>query len=195
MIQPSPSLQSDVAVDKTLSVSMRGGAGMPNNAVRRQPLFSTRAGRYVPSLPAYNPKFYSILAHGSESEALAFNFAAKLRTDFPQECDRVSALNKLNLEEFFDQVDIIVIGVSHLLSVLEKLYWENSQYDERLSVFANQWIASNSERYRIFVRANVINWDSTEISIHGRIFLDDVHKYLLRAKNSWLRIGKIVSTN
>ena len=183
----STTRQSAMAVQEAMLLHLRGGASTPATALEGLPPFSTRKDRYVPTLAAYDPRFYSIASRGSESEALAFSFAGRLREDFPDECEKVSKANKNDVLRFFDFVDVQFLGFPMLRSILEKMAWSNSTYEESLTNFIDTWTKENPDRFKIFMDIDVVIWNTLEKTVWGRRFLKDALRYLLRHKNAFLR--------
>ena len=186
MAQPATH-QSAMAVQEAMLLHLRGGGNTPPTAMEGLPPFSTRKDRYVPTLAAYDPKFYSIAARGSETEALAFSFAGRLREDFPEECEKVSGVNKSDVLRFFDWVDVQLLGLPMVKSILEKMAWSNTTHEESLTNFIDTWTKENLDRFKIFMNTDVVIWNKSEEVVWGRRFLRDALKYLLRHKNRFLR--------
>ena len=157
------------------------------------PVFSTRIDRYGLETVLY--KHWPCSEARSPADEVAFQFGAKLRTDFPVEAARVDDNNYKNLLLWFDSFDITSFGAEFLYSVLYKLAWSNSCYEKNLGTFAQNWFAANASGYDLFMACGVIPWSQQDVLTLGRNFLDDVLAFCLRCRPMWLQTGGALSSS
>ena len=158
----------------------------PPTVLERAAIFSKRRERYMPELPSLDPHHFSLRAYGSPDEARACVFAGRLINDFPKVCAKITHNDQHRLTHFFDAADIIRLGTGFLRSVLMRISWSNTEYEERIFQFLSTWIEQNPEGYRSFLQTDIIPWNDDDKIVQGWPFLEDVHKQALAQKHLWM---------